>query len=193
MVDAASVVVNDGGAIYRLPKGNSTFDTATASGWRRGKREVVTERSIMNIHGTIYELPRDFEGGGIRRIRPITTHNLDIFDFASWRGMLVISGVIDGGADDGHYVGADDGNVGLWFGNVDDLWSFGAPRGEGGPWKDSAVAAGVASDPYLMTGYDQKNWISHTRQKPALLFTIEVDFLGTGQWERYGSSFRLPR
>lgn len=187
VVDAASVVINDGGAIYRLPKGNPTFDTATASGWRRGKREVVTERSIMNVHGTIFELPRDFEGGGIRRIRPITTHNLEIFDFASWRGMLVISGVIDGGAVDGHYVESDDGKVGLWFGNVDDLWTFGAPRGEGGPWKDTAVSAGVASDPYLMTGYDQKRLdLSHTSETNVIC-TIEIDFLGTGRWEHYGS------
>lgn len=191
LVDAASVVVKDGGTTYRLPKGDSTFDKATASGWRRGKREVVTERSIMNAHGTIYELPRDFEGGGIRRIRPITTHNLDIFDFASWRGMLVISGVTDGGAVDGHYVESDDGKVGLWFGNVDDLWSFGAPRGEGGPWKNTAVSAGVASDPYLMTAYDQKRLdLSHTSES-SVVFTIEVDFLGTGQWERYGS-FSVP-
>lgn len=186
-VDDASIVVTVGDTNYRLPKGNVAFDTATASGWRRGKREVVTERSIMNLHGTIYELPRDFEGGGIRRIRPITTHNLDIFDFASWRGMLVISGVKQGGADDGHYVESDDGKVGLWFGNVDDLWTFGPPRGEGGPWKQATVSAGVPSDPYLMTGYNRKSLaLSHTSTNP-VVFTIEVDFLGNGQWEPYTS------
>ncbi len=29
-------------------------------------------------------------------------------------------------------------------------------RGTGGPWRGTAVKAGVASDPYLATGYDQK-------------------------------------
>ena len=191
-VDAASVVIRVGGTNYRLPKGNAAVDGATASLWRRGKREVVTERALMNNHGTIYELPREFDGGGIRRLRPITTHNLEIFDFASWRGMLVISGVIDGGAGDGHYVESDDGKVGLWCGNVDDLWTFGAPRGEGGPWKKTAVSAGVASDPYLMTGYDRKRLeLSHS-SATSVLFTIEVDFLGTGQWAKYGTLSVAP-
>ncbi len=182
-VDSASVFIDDGGTRYRLPKGDSIFDTATDSGWRRGKREVVTERSLMNIHGTFYELPRNFDGGGIERIIPITTHNLDIFDYNSWRGMLVLSGVTDGGAADGHYVESDDGNVGLWFGNVDDLYRFGAPVGEGGPWNGTAVTAGVASDPYLMTGYQHKLMeLSHDENQD-VTFTVEVDFLGTGQWE----------
>jgi len=184
-IDDASVIVKQGGTTFRLPKGNATYDSATASGWRRGRREVVTERSIMNVHGTIYELPREFEGGGIRRIRPITTHNLDIFDFASWRGMLVISGIANNVAADGHCIRSDDGKVGLWFGNIDDLWTFGPPRGEGGPWKDTAVAAGIPSDPYLMTGYEQKTLeLSHTSASN-VRFCVEVDFLGTGEWLKY--------
>ena len=182
-VDAASVIVSDGGTNYRLPKGHASFDTATASGWRRGEREVVTERAVMNLHGTIYELPRNFTGGGIERIRPITTHNRDIFDFASWRGMLVLSGNNLSATEDGHYVETDDGNAGLWFGNVDDLWTFGAPRGEGGPWLNSAVSNGVASDPYLMTGYDQKILKLEHASGGDVEFTIQVDFLGTNQWE----------
>ena len=184
-VDTASVFVDDGGTRYRLPMGNSAFDSATASGARRGMREVVTEREVMNIHGTFYELPRNFTGGGIERIVPITTHNLEIFDFATWRGMLVLSGVIDGGAADGHYVESDDGEVGLWFGNVDDLWTFGAPVGVGGPWNDTAVAADEVSDQYLMAGYDHKVLELSHDSLTAVDFTIEVDFLGTNQWETY--------
>ena len=45
----------------------------------------------------------------------------------------------------------------VWVGAVDDLWSLGRPRGEGGPWKDAAVKAGEPSDPYLMTGYEKKS------------------------------------
>lgn len=184
-VDAASVFIDDGGTRYRLPKGDPSFDVETASGWRRGVREVVTERELMNIHGTFYELPRDFTGGGIERIVPITTHNLDIFDFASWRGMLVLSGVVEGGAHDGHYLESDDGRVGLWFGNVDDLWSFGAPAGVGGPWKDTAVSAGVASDPYLMAGYNDKVLQLSHDEESTVSFTVEVDFLGTNEWHIY--------
>ena len=184
-VDAASVIINDGGTNYRLPKGHASFDTATASGWRRGEREVVTERDLLNVHGTFYELPHNFTGGGIERIRPVTTHNLDIFDFMSWRGMLVLSGNNLSATEDGHYVESDDGTAGLWFGNVDDLWSFGAPAGLGGPWKDTAVTAGSASDPYLMTGYDDKVMQLSHEAASTVEFTLEVDFLGTGQWEIY--------
>lgn len=184
-VDNASVFVDSDGTRYRLPKGDATFDGPTASGWRRGVREVVTERELMNIHGTFYELPRDFPGGGIRRIRPITTHNLNIFDFASWRGMLVLSGNDVGAAKDSHYVPSKDGLTGLWFGNVDDLWKFGAPKGVGGPWKDSAVSAGVASDPYLMTGFREKTMQLSHNVPSTVVFTVEVDFLGTDQWHVY--------
>ena len=184
-IDAASVYIDDGGTRYRLPFGNNAYSTDSASGPRRGIREVVTERSLMNIHGTIYELPRD-NSGGIARIRPITTHNLDIYDFTSWRGMLVLSGVDADSAEDGHYLESQDGKVGLWLGNVDDLWSFGAPVGVGGPWLDTAVNSGTTSDPFLMYGYDQKLLeISHTDTED-VTFTIQVDFLGTGQWETFG-------
>ncbi len=91
-VDAASVVMTDAkGRRYRLPKGSPAFDIPSASGPRRTVREVVTERNLMNVHGTFYELPRA-ESGGLAKIRPIATHNREIFDFASWRGMLAISG-----------------------------------------------------------------------------------------------------
>ena len=45
------------------------FSRPAASGWRRGIREVVTERNLMNIHGTFYEMPRR-EAGGLAKIRP---------------------------------------------------------------------------------------------------------------------------
>ena len=185
-VDAASVYIDSGSTRYRLPKGDAAFDNPTASGPRRGRREVVTERAVMNIHGTFYELPRD-NSGGIRRIRPITTHNLDIFDYVSWRGMLVLSGNLAAAAEDDHYVVSDDGKVGLWFGNVDDLWRFGAPAGVGGPWKETAVTAGAPSDPYLMFGYDRKVLeLAHDGDE-AVNFIIQVDVLGDATWETFGT------
>ena len=36
------------------------------------------------------------------------------------------------------------------------MWKFGKPTGEGGVWKNTPVKAGVRSDLFLMTGYDQK-------------------------------------
>ncbi len=185
-VDNASVVMLSGSIRYRLPKGNAAFDSATASGWRRGIREVVSERSLMNIHGTFYELPRS-DSAGMIRIRPVTTHNRQIFDFASWRGLLAISGNLTGSVADEHYLVSDDGLAGLWLGSVDDLWRMGEPRGIGGPWKDSVVAAGTASDAYLMAGYDYKELnLSHTSASP-VVFTVEVDFAANNSWSSYGA------
>src|SRR5690606_10444507 len=47
-VDDASVVVTDReGNRFRLPKGHADFDHPSPAGYRRGIREVVTERSLM--------------------------------------------------------------------------------------------------------------------------------------------------
>ena len=190
-MDDASVFMTNSGVRFRLPRSADAFDTATASGWRRGIREVVTERQIMNIHGTVYEPPRD-DSGGMRGIRPITTHGRQIFDYTTWRGMLVIAGNLTSATNDAHYVQSDDGLVGLGFGNVDDLWRFGAPSGVGGPWKNSAVAAGVASDPYLIFGYDRKELeLSHNSASP-VTFTVEVDFAADNTWHPYGEFTVLP-
>ena len=95
----------------------------------------------------------------------------------------MLSGNLTGAAADGHYLASDDGKVGLWLGNLEDLWRFGPPRGEGGPWRETAVRAGMPSDPYLMTGYDHKTVrLSHDRPQP-VRFTIEVDFLANGTWQ----------
>ena len=63
-------------------------------GAERVCREVCTERNLLNVHGTFYELPAENAGGFIK-LRPIATHNRRIHDFASYRGLLVMSGVAD--------------------------------------------------------------------------------------------------
>lgn len=185
-LDAASVIVTDDeGNRFRLPKGHAVFDRPSASGIRRGIREVVTERSLLNAHGTFYELP-DKRSGGLRKLLPICTHNKLIYDFCSWRGLLVLSGVRSNEQPDAHTVYAKDDEVGLWFGNVDDLRKFGAPAGTGGPWKDSTVQAGQPSDPYLMLGYTDKT-LSLSHESPETIgFRIEVDVQADGNWVAYG-------
>lgn len=181
-VDASSAWVDWQGVRYRLPKGAAHYERATASGWRRGIREVVTERFLLNVCGTIYELPRD-DAGGVARIRPITTHNLQLFDFASWRGMLVLSGVADAAPAGGHIVRSGDGRAALWMGNVDDLFHFGHPRGTGGPWHNTPVRGGEPSDAYLMCGYDRKTL--HLTAEKAAAVTVEVDVDASGHWHRF--------
>jgi len=190
-IDAASVIVMDGqGRRRRLPRGTAAFDEPIASAWPRGIREVVTERGLMNVHGTFYELPRP-ASGGLARIRPVCTHNRRIHDFCSWRGMLVLAGIRADAPSGEHIVRGDDGRAALWFGNVDDLWRFGPPRGTGGPWMNSPVAAETPSDPYLMTGYDRKTVeMSHDADTPVRM-TLEVDVLADDSWHAY-QTFTVP-
>lgn len=146
-------------------------------------REVATERDLLNVHGTFYELPAR-NAQGMAKIRPIATHNLDIHDFCSHNGLLLFTG-IDAHAQSEHIFRSSDGKAAIWAGVVDDLWMLGKPRGIGGPWNGTAVEAGVPSDPYLMTAYDRKSVeLSHGAQGPTKI-TLEVDIDGTGLWVPY--------
>jgi hypothetical protein len=184
-VDDASILLTDGrGRRFRLPKGDPAFDAPQSGEPPRGIREVVTERSLLNCHGTFYELPRDISGGAAG-IKPVCTHNLRIHDFCSWKGLLVLSGIRQDASPDGHVFRSEDGRTGLWLGTVDDLWKLGKPQGRGGPWQETDVRASVPSDPYLMTGYDRKRVeLSHSFPEP-VTFRMEVDVTGRGLWKTY--------
>ena len=175
------------GRVLPRPAEQSPYDAAAANGWTaRRKREVVTERDLVNEHGTIYEVPRQ---GGIVRARPITSHGRLISDFCSWRGLLVLAGTRADAKPGGHCFSSEDGKVGLWFGFVEDLWHFGKPRGVGGPWSKSPAKAGEPSPAYLMTGFDRKRVKLSHDAAAAVTFTIEVDFLarqdGETAWHSY--------
>jgi hypothetical protein len=180
-VEAASVLyVDDKGGRWRLPKGESAFEQAGPLGTERVCREVCTERNLLNVQGTFYEFPAENAGGFIK-IRPIATHNRRIHDYASYRGLLVLSGVTDG-AKGNHIIRSDDGRCALWVGSVDDLWALSKPRGILGAWHHTPVKAGVPSDACLATGYDRKRLkLSHTSNEP-VAFRVEADFTGTGTW-----------
>lgn len=190
-VDAASVVVvDDTGRRRRLPLTDPAYAAAGALGPERLDREVCTERDLFHCHGTFYELPAA-NAGGFARMRPIATHRLRIKDYCSYRGMLVLTGVRDDAAAGEHVVRSDDGKTALWLGVVDDLWRLGVPRGHGGPWASTPVTAGTPSDPYLMSGYQDKVvelW--HDRPVPVDI-TVEVDVTGEDRWRTY-RTFRVP-
>jgi hypothetical protein len=190
-VDAASVPYVDERGRWRLPKGDPALDQAGPLSESRVCREVCTERDLFNAHGTFYELPAE-NAGGFAKIRPSATHNRLVHDYASFRGLLVLSGLSDPpSAANPHVVRSDDGKCALWVGAVDHLWELGKPRGTGGPWKDSAVEPGRPSDPDLMTGYDRKSLtLGHTADSPVGM-TAEVDLTGDGDWVVY-RTFRVP-
>ena len=187
--DEASIVVTRfDGQRFRLPKsplgaGNPELE--------RGIREVVQERYLANLGGTFYEVPRfgvdrpksarnlpDFI-----RMKPVVTHGLSIKDFCTWRGLLVLAGVRPEARPDEHVF--RQGEDGLWFGAIDDLWKLGKPVGIGGPWFETQVRPGEPSDPYLMTGFDRKTLTLRHDSSESVRFVLEVDFLAIGSWFRY--------
>ncbi|MCW1922073.1 hypothetical protein OKA05_05880 [Luteolibacter arcticus] len=184
--DAASVVfVDDNGKRWRLPKGDAAFDQAGPLGDSRAAREVATERDLFNAHGTFYELPAN-NAGGFAKLRPVTTHNRRIHDFCSYRGLFIMTGVgAEASQENQHLIHSADGKAVLWAGAIDDIWKMGKPRGQGGPWKDSAVTAGAVSDPYLMTAYDKKSLTLASDQDATI--TAEIDISGDGNWVTYQS------
>lgn len=167
---------------YRLPKASHTFDHKWQTEWPR-IREVEHERFLMDHHGMFYELSPWAYGGRVWGVRPISTHLWVIPDFCTWRGMLVI-GSDNASPAHGDNLLCAEPQSGLWFGKTDDLWQFGKVKGWGGPWWETTVKAGEASDPYLMTGFEGK-CLHLSADKEAAGFLVEVDFMGTGDFRPY--------
>lgn len=180
--DEASAWVVEGANTFRLPKLDPLYDAPFASGWARGVREAVTERELLNCHGTFYEVPRT-NSGGYRKMRALATHGKRITDFASWRGLLVLTGILDDAPSSAHLIKNDDQSAALWLGEIDDLWRMGEPRGIGGPWKQTSVSANAPSAPYLMHGYDRKSLTLSATD--ATTIVVEVDFLADNTWSVY--------
>lgn len=185
-VEKSSIlIVDDSGRRWRLPKGNNKFDDLINNAQMRVCREVATERDLFNAHGTFYELPAE-NADGFAKIRPITSHHFRIHDYASYRGLLIMTGINPGRANDNaHIIKSEDGKAALWAGVIDDLWKLGKPVGEGGPWKNEAIAANVPSDPYLVGFYDKRTVSIHHDNTALVNFTIEVNPMGHGPWMVY--------
>lgn len=185
-IDESSIlIVDDKGRRWRLPLGDENYTKLMGQDVLRICREVATERDMFSCHGTFYELPAE-NADGYAKIRPIATHDFRIHDYASYRGMLIMTGINPKAASGNeHIIVSEDGKAAVWAGAIDDLWNLGKPTGKGGPWKNTAVEAGVASDPYLIGFYDKKDLtLSHNSQKD-VTFTIEVDPTGNGKWMKY--------
>ncbi len=181
-LDEASVlIVDDRGRRWRLPRATKALDAATRAGELRLCREVATERDMLNVAGTFFELPAE-NADGFAKIRPVSSHDLRVTDFGGYRGLFLMSGVRADAPAGEHILRSDDGKAALWAGVIDDLWKLGKPRGEGGPWKDSRVKAGEASDPYLLWGYDRRSITLEHDQNVPVYFRVEIDLTGTGVW-----------
>jgi len=172
---------------YRLPKATHAMSHAWQTEWMR-IREVETEHYLMDIQGMFYELqPLAFEGR-IWGVKPISQHLRIIPDYCAFRGQLALGGnQTTPNADNNAVVGQAQSSI--WFGKTDDLWSWGRPQGWGGPWWKSEVKKGVASDPFLMTGFTHK--MLHLTANRAAAVDVEIDFMGNGTWHRY-ETLKVP-
>lgn len=192
-VEGNSYLVTDANrGTWRLPLGESTYTDLMEKQQIRVVREVVTERDLLHLGGTFYELPAE-NAGGYAKVKPISTHSLLMQDLASYRGMLLISGADpDYSGDNAHIFKSEDGKIALWAGVVDDLWKLGKPKGKGGPWTQSQVSEGDISDPYLFGGYHQRSLtlVNHGTEKLAI--RVEIDPTGSGDWFGYQSIEVLP-
>ena len=185
-IDESSVlVVDDSGRRWRFPLGNQAYTELIGQAQLRLCREVATERDLMNLHGTFYELPAE-NADGFAKVRPISSHSFRIHDYASYRGMLVLTGIDPGMASKNErIISSEDGKAAVWLGVIDDLWKLGKPTGVGGPWKKTLVEAHQPSDPYLIGFYDQRNLTISHQANQAVTFKIEVEPVGHGPWMLY--------
>jgi hypothetical protein len=186
IVDGNSYLVTDTkGRRWRLPFGEEKFTELMEKQQMRLVREVVTERDLLHLGGTFFELPAE-NADGYAKIRPISTHRLQLYDVAGYRGMLLISGADPQySGKNPHIFKSEDGQIALWAGVVDDLWKLGKPTGKGGPWTQSTVSKGAISDPYLFGGYDQRNLSLTNHGSEKLVIRIELDPAGSDDWHTF--------
>ena len=184
-LDDKSVLLQYEGARYRLPIGSESAARVETPIALRVDREVVTERDLLHLAGTFYELPAE-NAGGVPKLRPIATDGRLIVDYASYRGLLVLAGVKaspDGDSD--RIVRSEDGECALWLGTIDDLWKFGKPTGRGFVWRDSNVKANEPSDPMLATGFDRKRVELTNRSPEPVVVTLLADATCNGDWRPF--------
>lgn len=184
-VEPSSILITDiQGRRWRLPKQSEAYTPLIESAQLRICREVATERDLFSCHGTFYELPAE-NADGFAKIRPIATHNYRIHDYASYRGLLVMTGISPDAEAGAHLIRSADNQAAVWVGTIDDLWKLGKPSGKGGPWMDTPVQAGEYSDPYLIGFYDERQLTLSHDDARTVTFTLEVQPLGHGPWIEY--------
>lgn len=183
--ESSILIVDDSNRRWRLPLGNEAYTDLIADAQLRLCREVATERDLFNCHGTFYELPAE-NADGYAKIRPIASHHYRIHDYASYRGLLVMTGINPGeGINNPHIILSEDKKAAVWLGAIDDLWTMGKPRGKGGPWLNTETEANQVSDPYLIGFYDKKELLLSHQLDENVTFRVELEPMGHGDWMEY--------
>ena len=114
--DAASILIEEDGRRWRLPFGTAERTIGTG----RFCREVATERDLLNVGGTFFELPAR-NAQGMAKVRAVSTHGRKIEDFCTQFGMLFITGIDTTAQPSEHVLQSANGAAIVWVGAVDDL------------------------------------------------------------------------
>ena len=184
-IDDLGVLMQYRGNRYRLPIGSQDVVDAASPLVLRVDREIVTERDLLHLAGTFYELPAE-NAGGLPKLRPIATDGKLIVDYAAYRGLLVLAGVkASPEGDSDRIVRSEDGECALWLGAIDELWRFGKPVGRGHVWRESAVKANEPSDPILATGFDRKRVVITNHSDAPVTVALQADATCDGCWREY--------
>ncbi len=139
---------------YRLPK--ATHNNDPIHGWYTEWpriREIGDGQLMMDMHGMFFHFPKSFSRMNTAGIRPIASHLRYVPDFCEWNGRLVLAS--DETSIQGNPL-AGQPQSNLWFGSLNDLKSWGPASAYGGPWVGDEVKAGVASDPFLIAGFERR-------------------------------------
>lgn len=143
-------------------------------------REVCTERDLLHICGTFIELPAE-NAGGITHARAIASHPFVIHDYASYRGMLVLT-ASTGAKPGAHVVTSTDANAAVWLGVVDDLWKLGRPVGKAKTGLNNRDAGIWTSDPILANGFGDIEITCQISGGLGGVVFVDADISGNNTW-----------
>ncbi|QDT10929.1 sulfatase-like hydrolase/transferase [Stieleria marina] len=139
---------------YLLPK--AAYCNDASHGWYTEWpriREITDGRWMMDMHGMFFDFPKTLSSTNTAGIKPIGSHLRYVPDFCDWNGNLVLA-TDETSIQGNNLAGQPQSN--LWFGEYDDLKSWGPASGYGGPWIEDDVKAKRPSDPFLVAGFDQR-------------------------------------
>ena len=188
--DRRSVLLKllDGGkwSTFRLPKASHTYDGVGGwyTEWPR-IREIAPGRLMLDMHAMLWDFPSTFSAANSAGLRPLASHHRYLPDFCSWNGRVVLA------TDETTIMGnplAGQSQSNLWFGQIEDLSTWGPRTAWGGPWVHDPVQAAEPSVPFLINGFDRRCVhlaVGRGRSSQGVTFTLELDVLGNGVWTEY--------
>lgn len=177
---------------FRLPKGSHSYDGAHGwnTEWPRIREIGEGDRLLATMHGTFWAFPKTFSAKNTAGIMPRSNYLKVIGDFCLWNDHVVF------GCDDTAKneflnkrkakgeIAAPQSQSNLWFVKPGQIDRLGPAIGRGAVWLRENVKAGVATDPYLISGYRKKGLHLSRDGSQAAVITMEVDRKGNGAWEK---------